>query len=175
VLDSCDATPDSSDVIPVRVPVDDEGLDDSEDDDEEGELQSRPSIQVSAWVKPNDVFFKTKDEFSKQSEHNYIPLTEFSEHPFDTQQKFQQDFPFLHEPVTHESVVLSEGNIRNAFVPPPPLLKEPTYIRVSLSGENKTFAKITPWGGPFIHHLQQFVIKCGTQNLCKLQFGPHKN
>jgi hypothetical protein len=137
VLDSCDTTPDGSDLIPVRVPADEEDLDDGEDDDEEGELQSRPSIQVSTRVKPNDVFFSTKDEFSKQSEHNYIPLMEFSQLPFDTQQKFQQEFPFSYEPVTTESVVLGEGNIRNAFVPPPPLLKEPTYTRGSFSGENK--------------------------------------
>lgn len=136
MLDKCDATPD---LIPGRVPADEEDLNDGEDD-EEGELQSRPSIQVSTRVKPNDVFFNAKDEFSKQSEHNYIPLTEFSQLPPDDRQKFQQEFPFSYESVTTESVVPGEDNIRNAFVPPSPLLKEPTYAGGSPSGEIKTFA-----------------------------------
>jgi hypothetical protein len=144
VLDTCDTTPAASDPIPLRVPANEEYLEDSEDAEEEGELQSRPSIQVSTRVRPNGVYFNAKNDFSKQTEHKYIPLTEFAKLPSDPQQSFHQDFPFSYEPVTTtRSVVLDEGNIRNAFLPPPVLLKEPTYSTQytgeSFSGQNNIF------------------------------------
>jgi hypothetical protein len=135
VLDSCDQTPAGSNLSPVRVPVDEKDLEDGEDEDEEGELQAKPSIQVSTWVNPNRVSFKTKDKFTKLSEQSYIPLTEHKYIPLtespqllsDTQHKLQQDFSFSYEPVPTQSVLMDEDNIRNAFVPPPALLKKPTY------------------------------------------------
>lgn len=140
-MDSCDTIPDGSNLFPVRIPANEEDLDDGEDDDEEGELQSKPSIQVSTWVKPNDAFINTKDEFSKQAEHNYIPLMELSQFPFNTQQKLKQEFPLPHESVTTtESLTLGDSKIRNTFMPPPPLLKEPDHTEGSFSGMNKTFA-----------------------------------
>jgi hypothetical protein len=141
VLDTCDTTPAASNPIPLRVPANEEDLEDSEDNDEEGELQSRPSIQVSTRVKPNGVYFNAKDDLLKQTEHKYIPLKEFANLPSDTQQNFHQDFPFSYEPITTtRSVVLDEGNIRNALLLPPVLLKEPTYSTQytgeSFSGQN---------------------------------------
>ena len=135
MLDSCDQTPAGSDLSPVGVPVDEKDLEDGEDDDEEGELQARPSIQLATWVNPNRVVFKTKDTFSKQSEQNHIPLTEHKYIPLtdspqllsESKHNSQQDFPFSFEPVSTQSVVTDEGNIRNAFVPPPALLQKPTY------------------------------------------------
>ena len=149
MLDSCDQTSAGSDLSPVRAPVDEKDLEDGEDEDEEGELQARPSIQLETWVNPNTVFFKTKDKFSKQSEHShiplmehkYIPLTESPQLLSDTQHNSQQDFAFSFEPVSTKSVVVDEGNIRNTFVPPPALLKKPTYSTQynnggSFSGDN---------------------------------------
>jgi hypothetical protein len=135
VLDSCDEIPAGSNLSPIRVPVDEKDLEDGEDEDEEGELQAKPSIQVSTWVNPNRVSFKTKDEFTKLTaqsyipltEHKYIPLTESPQILSDNQHNLQQDFPFSYEPVSTQSVVMDEGNIRNAFVPPPALLKKPAY------------------------------------------------
>ena len=137
MLDSCDQTPAGSDLSPVRATVDEKDLEDGEGEDEyeEGELQARPSIQLATWVNPNRVVFKTKDKFSKQSEQNHIPLTEHKYIPLtdspqllsESQHNSQQDFPFSFEPVSTQSVVIDEGNIRNAFVPPPALLKKPTY------------------------------------------------
>jgi hypothetical protein len=126
VLDTCDSAADASDPIPVRVPANEEDLQDSEDDDVEGDLQSRPSIQVTTRVKPNGVHFTAKDDFAKQTQHKYIPLTGFANLPSDTQHNSHQDFPFSYESVTTKSVVFDEGNIRNGFLPPPVLLKEPT-------------------------------------------------
>jgi hypothetical protein len=126
-LDACDATADASEPIPVRVPANEEDLQDSEDDDVEGDLQSKPSIQVATRVKPNGVHFITKDDFPKQTQHKYIPLTEFASLPSDTQHNSHQDFPFSYETFTTKSVVLDEGSIRNGFLPPSLLLEEPTY------------------------------------------------
>lgn len=130
MLDSCDQAPASSDLKPVRVPVD-EDLEDIEEEDEDGELQAKPSIQVATWVNPNGVFFKTKDQFSKQSEHSYIPLTEHKYIPLtESPQRLSdtQDFPFSKDLVSTQSVLMNEENIRNAFVPPPALLTQPTYF-----------------------------------------------
>ncbi|PSN40314.1 hypothetical protein C0J52_23635 [Blattella germanica] len=126
VLDSCDETAAGSEQIKIRVPaVEEDDLDEGEDD-VEGELQGRPSIRVATRVKPNGVFINTKDEFSKQNEHKYIPLNEFPQLPSNTQQNFQQEFPFSYEPVTTESTIAQdEGTISEAFVPPPSLQKEP--------------------------------------------------
>jgi hypothetical protein len=142
VFDTCDSTPAASNPIPLRVPANEEDLEDTEDDDDEGELQSRPSIQVETRVKPNGVYFNVKDDFLKQTEHKYIPLKEFASLPSDTQQNFHQEFHFSYEPITTtRSVVLDEENIRNAFLPPPVLLKEPAYSTEytgeSFSGQNK--------------------------------------
>jgi hypothetical protein len=141
VLDTCDTTPAAGNPIPLRVPANEEDFEDNEDDDDEGELQSRPSIQVETRVKPNGVYFNAKDDFSKQTEHKYIPLKESTNLPSDTEQNFHQEFPFSYEPITTtRSVVLDEGNIRNAFLPPPVLLKEPAYntpyTGESFSGQN---------------------------------------
>lgn len=137
MLDSCDQTPAGSDLSPVRAPVDEKDLEDGEDEDEdeEGELQARPSIQFATWVNPNRVVFTTKDKFLKQSEQNRIPLTEHKYIPLtdspqllsESQHNSQPDFPFSFEPVSTQSVVIDEGNIRNVFVPPPALLRKPTY------------------------------------------------
>lgn len=128
MLDSCDTTAAASDPIPLRVPANEEDIQDSEEDDEEGELQSRPSIQIATRVKPNVLYFNSKDDFPKQTEHKYIPLTEFANLASDTQHSLHQDFPFSYKPITTaKSVLFEEGDIGNAFLPPPVLLKEPTY------------------------------------------------
>ena len=122
VLDSCDTASAGSENIPVRIPAVEEDIEGSEEDESvEGELQGKPSIQVATRIKPNGMFFNSKNEFSKQTEHKYIPLTEFP-----TQNSFQQQSAFSYEPLTTQSAAPEdEGTIRDAFVPPPALQKQP--------------------------------------------------
>ncbi|XP_068084801.1 protein Skeletor, isoforms D/E-like [Anabrus simplex] len=140
VHDSCDSSDGASEPVAARLPAGQNAHEDEDGEDEE--LQSRPSIRVSTRVKPNGVFY-TGDKGNSQDVKENI-FKDFQKLPSNTQENFQQDFSFslISNPESNENTKEEYKDNSDLLVPPSELQQYPStlvqYIPLSDNTEPKS-------------------------------------